>query len=381
MATQERDAGRIRPLNRRERRLRSRLQRRLGKRIAAAAAIAVLGSMQFPQAAVAFPNRHKSPLCDDNSLGFIFAGSNWGSYKSDWVAGAQLWNSLRDANNDPGTAWYFHGIGNEYSTTRLELGGTLRGHTTCDLGDMWFQLDDDVLPGNETKTVAAHEAGHGQGMEHSDAYALGGTPIMASCVGATDFAELRKDDYAYAAEELGVTLTANSSFESGTKFWSAYQSSLTPVYDSSGPEGDVYARMDATGPGAFAYQSVRYVDPSGANSNGFINARVNYKDANASVSGTLTLQLQARRLDYPSGSNCEHIPNLDLNAHPTFPNGPAYVDVGYSRTVSVSDGWNYADLPSSWTGAASWEGVDLRLKVYKNTNGPIFLDHTRAYQT
>ncbi len=148
----------------------------------------VAASLAVPNMAEAFPNRHGSGACDDNSLGFIFAGSNWSGYQTDWVTGAQWWNALN------------------------------------------------------------------------------------------------------------------------TTYWEA---------------------------------------------------------SNADVSGTITLQLQARRLDYPSGSDCEHVPDLDLNTAPTYPNGSSYVDVGQPRTVSVQDGWNYVDLPSSWQGAASWEGVDIRLKVYK----------------
>lgn len=354
---------------------------RVRTRVAGAAALAV-GSIAGPAGTGALGNAPEAGaypilnnVCHFPTLLFVYSGGNWSTeQRNRWDAGAAQWNGVRDQH---GGSWWLSGTGNYHNVYRVDLPYAMQGYTECDItGSLYFQLDT-AVSGEMINDVAGHEAGHGHGLQHTgDDDTLPShpsAPLMATCVGTRDRA-LLGDSTGAIAERMSNTVHPNASFENALYFWNTSGGSLS-LYGESASEGFLSAQFEATAAGQSIYNDVR-----NATSPTSYRTRVNYKDNNNAASGTLTMQLQARPVAYPTSgpSECGFVNGWDFNSA-WLNNGSTYFNVGPSTQVAVGDDWSYNGVNSAWTDATGWQGVDLRLRIYKNTPTPLFVDYARAY--
>lgn len=316
-------------------------------------------------------------MCHFTSLQMMYSGPNWSSdYVDAWDTGAARWNGVKDPYGNP---WWFSGTGNYHPVYRSDLPNGLQGQTTCyPDGSLYFDLDSG-LSLSLVSAVAAHEAGHAHGLQHSGAFDAHGpgesAPVMSTCT-TRNRNVLTSDSVAAEAERESNTLHANASFENGLYYWSTESGGSLSLYGASASEGTYSARFDVSSVGVSTFQTVRNaaIPPS-------YRSRVNYKDANSNAGGTITIQLEARPVAYAYNGNpdCGWVNGWDWNSA-SLNNGPNFFQVGPSTQVSVNDGWSYNGSTSPWNDASSWQAVDVRLRIYKNTSTPLYFDYARAYR-
>lgn len=332
----------------------------------------------------AFPDEFDS--CSFDGLQFFFSGGGlawYGAgydYRDNWLDGAAQWSNVRTRT---GGAPYTSGLGNRDVVYRTDLGqsssgGDIHGRADCYAGDVAFWLDNQPSEAQATR-IAAHEAGHGHGFEHTGRWdGVGLPPVMATCLNYMSTKKtLGSDDHSYGVHKKEPTVTPNASFENGTSYWYTASAAISAGSGGGAPgEGDRYISVLAEGSQPHSvYATARHWDQHDQAAT--FRARANYKDGDAAVSGTITIALRAKRVGAGSSPGCSYINNWDLNEVDDTSWGMQTVK---STTVSVGDNWQFNSSFPAWTAPTGWEGADVRVQVYKNTNGRLYLDMVRAYQ-
>jgi len=245
--------------------------------------------------------------------------------------------------------------------------------------------------------IATHEAGHAHGLDHSawDDSFDNDTPTMTSgcslglqfSVDEEDAAQyagrwvsLERDDGAAFLSIFDLDLHANAGWEDGgswtSDLWKATGgASINNITGTGAPgNGTHYGKL---GPGGNLRQRVRISDPGDA------KGRVYHRKANSSDTGTISILIKARELDYDLTGPCTsgYLNNWDLD-NPAFPNGTQMVTYD-TKTVTPGNSWTDSET-TAFDEADGWDDVDLRIRVENNMSTPgvgpayVHLDRLRA---
>jgi len=350
---------------------------------AVGAVAAAQGIAAHAPAAGAYPNPHHEG-CGIAQLDFEFRGGNWAGWSQDWLDGAARWDGVSAAT---GGAFTSSGQGISHDTWRMDLGGGTLGRRSClggGAGLMDFFLDAQVAVGHDTRRVASHEAGHGHSLFHSgrldsvgaaDTLGGGAAPAMATCIAIAGLPEaLSSDDFAHLAERYTNTVHANASFENGSFFWRVSNGTLTPRANG-GSDGPRYVQFDATAQGAFISQTIRHEDPAS------YKVRANYRDRAVATTGTITVEIATRQTTFPNNAMCGDDNDPWINSWGlNNPDTIGAFEVRHTRTYNVGDNWAFNNDFPLWTAPDAWKAADIRIRVYKNTNGFVDIDNFRAYE-
>ncbi|HEX7197129.1 MAG TPA: hypothetical protein VF364_09905 [Candidatus Limnocylindria bacterium] len=318
------------------------------------------------------------------SFDFNPVGSNWVTHATNFADGGRRWNFVRDRDGDPWVEVVDGGPG-RVDGFREELGGNTGGRANCTTVLVW--LDDDVAAGDDTRQVGAHEFGHLIGMEHTgDGDNIGTTdpPVMSTCrplntpeLGPDDFAQLghMRDEWTRTTNNTDV------SFERFTLNWWNSSGVDMSLVTGDAFRGDHFAELHAqSGHDSFyVYQTTRNTDLAES-----YGTAVGYKDGNTDTTGTMSTRISSRQIDYPNQDpdDCGYFSNFDLNT-------PSVVGTLTFRTplggCPTQDDWVHcqrfgASVPGrEWIPPSTWDAADIRLTVYKDTNGPLWLDEVALH--
>jgi hypothetical protein len=369
-----------------------------------------------------YPNRERNCPKPVYQYEFVNSGGvTWTTtQKNEFNNSADNWDNLKSPGNTGGG-----GVTNLYSSAELTASvndirwgdlATAIGQTqACGAGDggVDITLDQPSLLNTDGtiknlatyRWVVAHEIGHAHGLRHSGrldnqdgTLSVGITPgpVMMTCGLASDKTSVvQTDDYANAiSERYSAGVNANQSFEAGTTGWRATGGLSWSVQAGAASEGNQYAVTSNPPNASTLTQPVRVERPDP------YSARINYRRVSGSA-GTITMEIQARRIDYPSaaGAGCEDGQydttgpgNVNYN-DPQFYNDPGCGGVcnqWYMRRqytfVPSSSAWAFVPLaeigmsPGPWSQAVDegWHASDIRILVrFNSVSGTVYYDNAR----
>lgn len=181
-------------------------------------------------------------------------------------------------------------------------------------------------------------------------------------------------------------LHANASFERGFTYWGRLNAITTD--ESSGSEdGNGHVRMRPTVDGGHIFQTMNLAR-DGQNALRYL-ARVNYRKASTSDTGTLRIQvfqaLVTYGTDHENPFDCQWASGKNQNVKqvgPFYPSGESVftpdTEWRYGDAIFSGCNCNYRDIH------LSYQAVDVRVRVasaVKNTSGQfafVHIDNTRA---
>lgn len=146
--------------------------------------------------------------------------------------------------------------------------------------------------------------------------------------------------------------------------------------DWNAAEGESFGELQAQAnhTSFYIYQTVRHTrlyDEYGSN--------VGYKDGHTGTTGYVGVRLSSREVEYPDQDpdDCGYFSDFDLN-QPSVVGSLTFR--GSYGVCPTQDGWVYCAgwaTGFTWVPPSGWDAADIRLNVYKDTNGPMWVDGVR----